>query len=42
MKQAFLYVRSPFESRKEEEDFKIKEIERVAKEKKHRFKYLSC
>lgn len=29
----FLYVRSPFESRKEEEDFKIKEIERVAKEK---------
>ncbi|WP_330502016.1 hypothetical protein V2I71_01870 [Peribacillus frigoritolerans] len=29
----FLYVRSPFESRKEEEDFNIKEIERVAKEK---------
>ncbi|KRF67269.1 hypothetical protein ASG99_16770 [Bacillus sp. Soil768D1] len=29
----FLYVRSPFESRKEEEDFKIKEIERVAKAK---------
>lgn len=27
----FLYVRSPFESRKEEEDFNIKEIERVAK-----------
>ncbi|MFB5936628.1 hypothetical protein ACE8FZ_25675 [Peribacillus frigoritolerans] len=29
----FLYVRSPFESRKEEEDFNIKEIERVAKAK---------
>ncbi|WP_057914480.1 hypothetical protein [Peribacillus muralis] len=29
----FLYVRSPFESRKEEEDFNIKEIERVAKVK---------
>ncbi|MCM3675636.1 hypothetical protein M3699_17610 [Peribacillus simplex] len=29
----FLYIRSPFESRKEEEDFKIKEIERVAKAK---------
>lgn len=27
----FLYVRSPFESRKEVEDFNIKEIERVAK-----------
>lgn len=32
-KTGFLYVRSPFESRKEEEDFKIKEIERVAKAK---------
>lgn len=29
----FLYIRSPFESRKKEEDFKIKEIERVAKAK---------
>ncbi|WP_458353613.1 hypothetical protein [Peribacillus frigoritolerans] len=29
----FLYVRSPFESRKEEEDFITKEIERVAKAK---------
>ncbi|MEC0343711.1 hypothetical protein [Peribacillus frigoritolerans] len=29
----FLYVRSPFKSRKEEEDFNIKEIERVAKAK---------
>ncbi|CAN7660948.1 hypothetical protein LJR015_002736 [Peribacillus frigoritolerans] len=29
----FLYVRSPFESRKEEEDSNIKEIERVAKAK---------
>ncbi|MDQ0856547.1 hypothetical protein [Bacillus sp. V2I10] len=29
--KGFLYVRSPFESRKEEEDFNIKEIERVAK-----------
>ncbi|TKH08304.1 hypothetical protein FC678_20660, partial [Peribacillus simplex] len=28
-----LYVRSPFESRKEKEDFNIKEIERVAKAK---------
>ncbi|MFP3511787.1 hypothetical protein SB775_19475 [Peribacillus sp. SIMBA_075] len=29
----FLYVRSPFESRKEEEDFITKEIERIAKAK---------
>ncbi|MFY0800513.1 hypothetical protein [Peribacillus frigoritolerans] len=29
----FLYVRSPFDSRKEEEDFITKEIERIAKAK---------
>ncbi|MGW6666414.1 hypothetical protein [Peribacillus sp. NPDC055009] len=29
----FLYVRSPFESRNEEENFNIKEIERVAEAK---------